>query len=149
MPQGIFVWSGVYSLTETPKIWASNFSDEPYTIPLNTTIAWSLPSDISPGEIHSADEMLSSLLETRSREARRISHLLTLTPPRTPSQDVEAADDSFWWQDDHLELDLSQVPRGLPDPPAEASAQQLIEMRAKELESLRRFAKKSGTAPCE
>ena len=90
MPQGIFVWSGVYSLTETSKIWASNFSDEPYTIPLNTTIAWSVPSDISPDEIHSADEMLRSVLETRSRESRRVSHLLTLTPPRSPSQDVEA-----------------------------------------------------------
>ena len=106
------LWQGVYSMQQgKTKTWLTNVSGHVLRIQEGTPAHWEPDSS---GEIAMADRLYSS---ARCRAQDTNCKVLALTTSDN-GEDWE-------WADDHLYLDVSQTPVGKPDPPVDASAEQL------------------------
>ena len=108
LPHGLVVWNGIYDNSNNRQIWISNYGIDACCISKGERFAWWIPQ--SPLDIEPRES--KGVTETRSWVPRRVSPLLALAA----GGDAHGHLDDWEWQDEHLHLDLSGVPAGIPDP---------------------------------
>ena len=130
-PDLLVVWGGLTAATvaDTVEALVTNFSEEEITLSARTLLAWWSSSD--PQEIAMADK------------------LRQIPPQPTTAQDHVVSCFSlsdYEWQDAHLSAPVDRVPLGIPDPPTEASLQQLRQFRSLVAEQLKQAAAPDAAA---
>ena len=121
LPHGLVVWNGIYDNSNNRQIWISNYGIDACCISKGERFAWWIPQ--SPLDIEPRES--KGVTETRSWVPRRVSPLLALAA----GGDAQGHLDDWEWQDEHLHLDLSGVPAGVPDPPPHTSIDTLTQIR--------------------
>ena len=117
LPDGCMLWHGIQTLQNgKAKVFLSNTTSYDINIKSATPIAVWEPD--THDEIHVADHIV-----TTARQCNELS----ATQPSASLFTLTATDDTeeWEWQDDHLYLDMSRTPVGTPDPPVDASIEQL------------------------
>ena len=117
LPDGCMLWHGIQTLENgKAKVFLSNTTSYDINIKSATPIAVWEPD--THDEIHVADHIV-----TTARQCNELS----ATQPSASLFTLTATDDTeeWEWQDDHLYLDMSRTPVGTPDPPVDASIEQL------------------------
>ena len=128
LPDGCIVWHGVQEQKDSQIVtYISNQSDKNIEFEPHTQLAWWEP-DIH-GEIRSGDTLVSKAKEKRGQRQEEAQDATPLSILTLQGEDWE-------WADQHLYLDLSQTPVGDPDPPVDASLQQLKAAQQKILKDL-------------
>ena len=108
---GIVVWSGLLDNTPDRPLttWISNFSSQQTELKQGSFVGWWLP--ISKEETKLADNLVTTAQNARSNHGP-ISSFRCLTLTTCDEQEPE-----WEWKDDHLSVDVSNVPSGELDPP--------------------------------
>jgi hypothetical protein len=114
LPDACIIWQGIHSQQEGRiRVWVTNLSENTVTIPPRKAVATWQPD--FEGEIHLADKLVS---KAKGLEVDTKPHVLSLTTSEN-GQDWE-------WCNEHTYYpDLSNTPPGIPEPPPQASIEEL------------------------
>ena len=117
LPSGCILWHGVQERHNGQvSAYISNQSEDDITLKAATQVAWWEP------DVHGEIAMGDRLVEIAKHSPPKSAQNMTVS-----SLTISDNGDDWEWAGEHLYLDLARTPAGDPDPPVDASAEQLKE----------------------
>jgi hypothetical protein len=135
--EGVIVWKGMMEMQDNMiNIWISNFTTEQVTLDENETMAmW---TTTNPSELTLANNLANrpASMSTKVHVARCMSLHQEQHEHNALHQEQQHSAEDWEWQDGHMSIDVSGIPLPEPDPPMDATLQQLRECRAQTADKL-------------